>query len=305
MTDRDDDGDPLLVRPYLLDEPGGTAPHASTQTWPEAAAEPVAPPEPADPTVPIPVPAPPPRGRGRRRPVLLLSAAVLVLALIGLAALVASLLPEPRRSSALPIDIPLPSRAVTAPPATTAPPGGAAPAITAATRSRAASSSPATTAPSRTAVSPSAVPAPATTGPTMEQLAPPAADKLLPPAADRIGRIHGNGDLCLDLHGALPFDGTQIQVYTCNDTSAQTWSVATDGTLRVAGKCAAAADDGAVRITGCGDRRAAQWRAGPDSSLVSLATDGCLTDPSTGARSGTAVRIEECAAAAGQRWELP
>ena len=301
MTDRDDDGDPLLVRPYLLGEPGSAAPPASTQTWPEAAAEPVAAPDSPDATVPIRLPAPPPRGRWRRRPLVLLVAAALALALVGAAALVASLLPEPRTPSALPIDVPLPSRVAPAPaPATTAAPTGAAPTTSpAATRPRAVGSPPAT--PARTTrpatARPSAVPATTT--------ASPAVDQLVPPAADRVGRINGNGGLCLDLNAALAVDGTQIQVFTCNDTAAQRWTVATDGTLRIVGKCAAATDDGAVRLAGCDGRRAEQWRAGPEDSLVNLATGDCLTDPSTGTRSGAAVRIEDCSAAAGQRWELP
>ncbi|RSM73133.1 hypothetical protein DMB66_03605 [Actinoplanes sp. ATCC 53533] len=301
MTDRDDDGDPLLVRPYLLGEPDSAAPPASTQTWPEAAAEPAAAPDSPDATVPIRLPAPPPRGRLRRRPLVLLVAAALTLALVGAAALAASLLPEPRTPSALPIDGPLPSLAAPAPaPASTAATTGAARTATAATtRPQAAGSQPATSAPTTrpTTAGPSAVPATTT--------ASPAADQLIPPAADRVGRIHGNGDLCLDLNGALAVDGTQIQVYTCNDTAAQRWTVAADGTLRIVGKCAAAADDGAVRLAGCDGRRAEQWRAGPDDSLVNLATDGCLTDPSTGTQSGAAVRIEECAAAERQRWKLP
>ena len=216
MTDRDDEDDPLLVRPYLRGEPGSTTPHASTQTWPEAAAKPAA------------------------------------------------------------------------APTTTA----------AATRPQAVGSPPATSAPTTRPTAAGRSAAPATT------TASPAVDQLVPPAVDRVGRIHGNGDLCLDLNGALAVDGTQIQVYTCNDTAAQRWTVAADGTLRIVGKCAAAADDGAVRLAGCDGRRAEQWRAGPEDGLVSLATGDCLTDPSAGARSGTAVRVEDCSATEGQRWEL-
>jgi hypothetical protein len=302
MTDRDDDGDPLLVRPYLLGEAGSTAPHASTQTWPEAVAEPAVAPEAADATVRIRLPAPPPRRRLPRRPLVLLIAAALTLALVGAAALVASLLPERRTPSALPIDGALPSRVVPTPaPATTAAPTGAAPTtIAATTRPQAAGSRPTTSAPTTrpTTAGPRAAPATTTT-------ASPAVDQLVPPAADRVGRIHGNGDLCLDLNGALAVDGAQIQVYTCNDTAAQRWTLAADGTLRIVGKCATAADDGTVRLAGCDGRRAEQWRAGPDDSLVNLATAGCLTDPSAGTQSGAAVRVEECTAAERQRWKLP
>jgi hypothetical protein len=128
---------------------------------------------------------------------------------------------------------------------------------------------------------------------------------LIAPPVDRVGRIHGPGGLCLDLNGGVPTEGNHIQVFTCNDSPAQVWSLAADGTLRVVGRCAVAADDGTVRIRGCDGRRSAQWRAGRDRALVNLAAGDCLTDPGTGTRSGTGVRIEDCSGAERQRWELP
>jgi hypothetical protein len=83
------------------------------------------------------------------------------------------------------------------------------------------------------------------------------------------------------------------------------FNLAADGTLRVVGKCAVAADDGTVRILGCDGRRSAQWRAGQDRALVNLAAGDCLTDPATGTRPGAGVRIEDCSRAERQRWELP
>ncbi|GAA3338074.1 hypothetical protein GCM10020358_16830 [Amorphoplanes nipponensis] len=103
----------------------------------------------------------------------------------------------------------------------------------------------------------------------------------------------------------MAVDDNHIQVFTCNDTAAQRWTVAADGTLRVMGKCAVAADDGTVRITGCDGRPAAQWRAGGNGTLLQLATGDCLTDPGSGTRSGTGVRIEDCSGAERQRWQLP
>jgi hypothetical protein len=299
MTDRDDDGDPLLVRPYLRDDPGGTAPPAAGPTWPEAAAEPVAAPEPAGATAVLPVAAPAPRGAGRRRLILVLAAA-LVLVLLGTAAAVWSLLPGPGLTSAGPVGAPLPAPLVSEPaPASTPAPTGREPETTAANRARPASSPTRTPSPAPTTARTSAAPAP-----------PPAATSepvpmLIPPPGDRVGRINGPGGLCLDLNGGVPADNNHIQVFTCNDTPAQVWTLAADGTLRVVGRCAVAADDGAVRITGCDGRRTAQWRAGQDRTLVNLAAGDCLTDPGTGTRVGAGVRTEDCSGAERQRWRLP
>jgi hypothetical protein len=296
MTDPDDDGDPLLVRPYLLGEPGGTTPPASPQTWPEGAAEPVA--SPGSPDTSPPVPDPPPR-RPRRTRLLLVLAVALVLVLAGAAGLVAALLPEPASRTALPVDIPLPSVVVSEPAAvTTAAPPAASTAATTGSRARATSS------PTASSLSPAPSTTPASSAPGPASTAPPA-NRLAPPATDKVGLIHGNGGLCLDLNGAVAVDDNRIQVFTCNDTAAQVWTVAADGTMRVVGKCAVAADDGTVRITSCDGRRSAQWRTGDNSALVNLASEDCLTDPGSGARSGTGVRIEDCSGADRQRWQLP
>ena len=302
MTDRDEDADPLLVRPYIQNDPGDPAPTTSAQTWPEAATDTPAPdPVPTPPGTPAPI-ASHRAALSRRRPLLLLAVALL-LVLAGATAVVAAMLPESGPRTALPVDIPLPSVVVTepAPTAPTATPPAATEATTATTPTRPTSSPTASSPPSpaatTTAPSPSSAPARTTTRPPDAQLA--------PPPADRAGRIHGNGDVCLDLNGAVAFDGNHIQVFTCNDTSAQVWTVAADGTLRVVGKCAFAADDGAVRIAGCDGRRSAQWRTGDNGALVNLAREDCLTDPGTGTRSGTGVRIEDCSGADRQRWQLP
>jgi hypothetical protein len=60
-----------------------------------------------------------------------------------------------------------------------------------------------------------------------------------------------------------------------------------------------------VRIKGCDDSPTAQWRAGPDRTLVNLAGQTCLTDPGNGTRSGSGVRTESCSGDDRQRWELP
>lgn len=303
MTDRDDEADPLLVRPYLRDEPGGTTPPASGQTWPEAAAEPVAAPAPGA-AVPAAVPAPPQSGLRRHRTLLML-AVVLVAVVAGAAALVSALLPESGTRTALPLDIPLPSVPVTEPvpaPTGTEPPPAARTAPTTAPSTRGTSRPTGTTAPAPTPgrTSPTTAPAPTTTSPATDRLAPPAADRV-----DRVGRIHGLGGLCLDLNGAIAVEGNHIQVFTCNDSAAQVWTMATDGTLRVVGRCAAAADDGAVRITGCDGRRSARWQTGADGTLVNAAGRGCLTDPGAGTRSAAGVRVESCSGADRQRWKLP
>jgi hypothetical protein len=125
------------------------------------------------------------------------------------------------------------------------------------------------------------------------------------PAIARTGAFVGAGGLCLDLNGGVPFNGNHVQVFTCNGTDAQRWTLATDGTLHVVGKCAAPVADGTVHITDCGTGSTGQWRPGQNRSLVNLGTGRCLTDPRGGAQSGAGVQVSDCTGAAGQQWTLP
>ena len=52
----------------------------------------------------------------------------------------------------------------------------------------------------------------------------------------------------------------------------------------------------------CDSRQQAQWRAGPDDSLVNVAADACLTGAD---KPSTAVTVTECAAGDAQQWTIP
>jgi len=125
------------------------------------------------------------------------------------------------------------------------------------------------------------------------------------PSVARVGPIASDSDMCLDVNGGVPADDNHVQVDNCNGTSAQKWTLATDGTLQAVGKCAQVTGDATVHIIGCDDRDEAQWRAGQDDSLVNVATNQCLTDPANGDRSGAGVVVSACTGGDNQQWELP
>ena len=123
---------------------------------------------------------------------------------------------------------------------------------------------------------------------------------------DRVGAIGSPGGLCLNLNGGVVADGNFIDVFQCNGSNAQIWTVGTDATLRVGGKCAQSlAADTAIAITGCDGRASTKWRAGANSSLVSVNIGQCLTDPRNGGNNGEAVRLSACNGNANQRFTLP
>ncbi|WP_433361669.1 ricin-type beta-trefoil lectin domain protein [Actinoplanes sp. CA-142083] len=313
MTDddhHDEERDPLLVRPYLLDGAGAPEADQSTQTWPSATTREVrshrALEGADDPTAILPVvPAERPARNGRRRLVVLVAACAVVLlgaAVAGFAALRSS--GRPSVSAALP-DAPVPALSGLVPPSPAAPPVTASSSSTPRkSATRRADSTTVTTAAGAPASSSSAVTSSSAPGSTPagvpgKTTSPPAA---LVPA--RTGTIRGQNGLCLDLNGAVVVDFNHIQVFTCNNTAAQRWTLATDGTVRVLDMCALIAGDDTVHITRCDGRTTAKWRTS-GQLVINTANDKCLTDPSSGTAAGTAVRVVTCDGRANQRWSLP
>ncbi|MCT2594816.1 PQQ-dependent sugar dehydrogenase, partial [Streptomyces sp. N2-109] len=88
----------------------------------------------------------------------------------------------------------------------------------------------------------------------------------------RTGEVTGVNDKCLDVADAQNTDGTQIQLWTCNDTDAQKWTLPGDGTLQALGKCldisgGGTADGTRVQLWTCNDTGAQKWQPQPDGTL--------------------------------------
>jgi hypothetical protein len=173
-----------------------------------------------------------------------------------------------------------------------APAGGATPSSARPSVSASRSSASPSPSLSSSAATPPVSHAPATRKPT---LAP-------PPAGDRTGRISAASGRCLALGGLLGIDGSPIETASCTGGTSQKFTLATDGTLRVASRCAVSSDDGSVRSDGCGSAGGGQWRAGPNGSLVNPSSGLCLTDPG---RSGATTEVAACTGGDSQRWSLP
>jgi hypothetical protein len=128
-------------------------------------------------------------------------------------------------------------------------------------------------------------------------------------AAPPTGAITGYQGLCLDDRGALTTDYNPIQVYPCNGTSAQQWTVAANGTLQVLGKCldvngGDTANGTVVDLYDCNSTGAQTWAPQPNGALVNPQSGKCLEDNGSGG-SGTQAIIYDCNGQSDQRWTLP
>jgi len=124
-----------------------------------------------------------------------------------------------------------------------------------------------------------------------------------------VGRITGYGAKCVDVAGASSANGTKIQLYTCNGTAAQTWTVGSDGTLRALGKCldvtgAGTANGTKTQLYTCNGTNAQKWqRSG--SALVNVGSNKCLDATGPSSADGTPLQIWSCTGGANQQWSLP
>ena len=130
-----------------------------------------------------------------------------------------------------------------------------------------------------------------------------------PPPPPGSGQITGYEGLCLDDRSASTADFNPIQVYTCNGTNAQDWTVNSNGTLTVLGNCldvagAGTANGTLVDLYPCNGTGAQSWVHESNGELVNTNSGKCLDDTGWGG-SGTQVQIWACADTSNQQWNLP
>ncbi|WP_190849829.1 PQQ-dependent sugar dehydrogenase [Streptomyces aurantiacus] len=129
-------------------------------------------------------------------------------------------------------------------------------------------------------------------------------------AGPRSGAVKGVNGKCLDVDNAQTTDGTKVQIWTCNSSGAQTWTVPGDGTLRALGKCldisgGATADGTKIQLWTCNGSGAQTWAAQSDGTVRNPQSGKCL-DASGGTwNDGTAVHLWTCHTNANQKWTLP
>lgn len=131
-----------------------------------------------------------------------------------------------------------------------------------------------------------------------------------PPPAGSAGPITGIAGKCVDVASASSANGTAVQLWTCNGTNAQSWSVGTDGTLRALGKCmditaAGTVNGTVVQLYDCNGTGAQVWQAQANGTLRNPASGRCLDATGQSSSDGTRLQIWDCAGSGNQVWHLP
>jgi Glycosyl hydrolase family 59/Ricin-type beta-trefoil lectin domain len=126
-----------------------------------------------------------------------------------------------------------------------------------------------------------------------------------PPTGPITSGISGK---CADDFGGSATDGTKVDLWDCNGTGAQQWTVS-NGTLQTNGKCMDVTGQGVipgtlVELWDCNGGSNQQW-SGQNGELVSAQTGMCLDDPNLSTTNGTQLEIWTCNGGSNQKWTLP
>ncbi|TDU80533.1 endo-1,4-beta-xylanase [Streptomyces sp. KS 21] len=121
------------------------------------------------------------------------------------------------------------------------------------------------------------------------------------------GQIKGVGSgRCLDVPGASTSDGTQLNLWDCNNRTNQQWSYTAGGELRVYGnECLDAAGTGngtKVQIYSCWGGDNQKWRLNSDGSIAGVQSGLCLDATGNGTANGTLIQLYSCSSGSNQRW---
>jgi hypothetical protein len=133
---------------------------------------------------------------------------------------------------------------------------------------------------------------------------------VTPGADNPTGPITGYEGLCVDDRGAITTNFNPVQVYTCNGTDAQQWTVVPAGdTLQALGECmdiegGGTTDGTTVDLYDCNGTGAQVWIPQSDGALYNPQSGKCLDDTNWGG-SGTQLQIWDCTGNANQQWSLP
>jgi glucosylceramidase len=124
------------------------------------------------------------------------------------------------------------------------------------------------------------------------------------------GQITGYGGKCVDVAGANTANGTAVQLYDCNGTAAQRWTVAADGSLQALGKCmditsAGTANGTQIQLYDCNGTAAQKWQHQADGELINPSSGRCLDATGPSSANGTGLQIWDCYDSANQQWSLP
>jgi actin-like ATPase involved in cell morphogenesis len=126
------------------------------------------------------------------------------------------------------------------------------------------------------------------------------------------GVVLAIGGKCLDVANGLAVAGRQIEIFTCNGTAAQAWTLSADHTFRAFGKCldadtiraATDPDNPQVQLQDCTVGPSQRWQVSA-GTIINPATTLCLSVLNNDPADRTALFLGTCKGEGGQLWTIP
>jgi hypothetical protein len=134
-----------------------------------------------------------------------------------------------------------------------------------------------------------------------------------PPPPPGSGPIYSavGSNICLDDRGSSTANYNPVQIYGCNGTAAQQWTVVQAGsTLHALGKCldingGGTANGTTVDLYDCNNTAAQVFIPQSNGSLYNPQSNKCLDDTNWATTPGVQLQIWDCTGNANQKWNLP
>ena len=154
---------------------------------------------------------------------------------------------------------------------------------------------------------------PATSWASASSAAPPSyGGNTVRPPQPRVGPI-GSGvstSLCVDDRSSSTTPANPVQIYTCNGSASQSWTIGTNATISTLGMCLDVQKGGTtnktpIDLNTCTGSGAQTWQPGADGALVNPASGKCLDDPGSTTKAGTQLDLYTCNKTHAQDWTLP
>jgi hypothetical protein len=136
-----------------------------------------------------------------------------------------------------------------------------------------------------------------------------------PPAPPPTGSVypselHKSTVPCMQNGSGKQVVGSKVQLWACVGSSAEQWTMESDGTFRNDGLCLDTSGGGTLQgtltiLNTCDGSATQVWTPGANGSLVNQASNLCLDDPGFQTADGTQLQIWFCNGGTNQYWWLP
>jgi len=129
-----------------------------------------------------------------------------------------------------------------------------------------------------------------------------------PPPATGATALRSNfSNRCIDIPNASAVDGARLQLWDCNNSNAQKWSFASNGTLQAMGKCmdpagGALTNGTPIQLVTCNNNPVQRFTLSAAGDLVNVSANKCVDIKDWNSANGAQLQLWDCGGTSNQKW---